>query len=402
MRILALTNLYPNPYQPNRATFNRQQLRALAEDHSIRIIAPILWTAEMMARIKGKRPFIRQRRLISDGIPVVYPCYYYPPWILRGWHGIFYRNSVSRWFGRILSEFSPDLLFALWAYPDGWAACELARKAGLPVVVKVHGSDILTLQQYPSRLQPTVEALQRADGIVAVSQDLANRVIGFGVNPLRVRVVYDGINEGLFHRGSQRAARERLGLDLFEPVVLYVGRLVPIKGLEILLEACAELVRQGHRFVSYLIGEGPLQSRLERMVKCRHLGKYVRFLGPKPHDQLPDWYRAATVCVLPSYSEGVPIMLLEAAACGIPFVASQVGGIPEIAHLSTSQLVPPGDPLSLAQAIGKFISGSSRCSGSGVTSIRSHAQAASELTSFFEEILHAHGQSSSLQKSGAV
>jgi glycosyltransferase involved in cell wall biosynthesis len=270
------------------------------------------------------------------------------------------------------------------------------------VVIKVHGSDILTLQQYPSRLQPTVEALQRADGIVAVSQDLANHVIRLGANPARVRVVYDGINEGMFHRGSQTAARQKLGLDLREPIVLYVGRLIPIKGLEILLAAYAELVRRNLRFVSYLIGEGPLQSRLERIVKNRHLEKYVHFLGPKAHDQLPDWYRAATVCVLPSYSEGVPNVLLEAAACGIPFVASQVGGIPEIAHLGPSQLVPPGDSLSLAQALGQFISGSSKCSGHGITSMRSHAHAASELTRFFEEILQTHGQSSILQKNGAV
>jgi glycosyltransferase involved in cell wall biosynthesis len=398
MRILTLTNLYPNPYQPNRATFNRQQLRALARQHSVSVIAPILWTDEIMARIKGRVPLPQGRRRHCDGITVDHPCYYYPPWILRGWYGGFFRNSVARTFERVRVEFAPDLVFALWAYPDGWAAYELGRRAGLPVVIKVHGSDVLTLSHYPDRLPPTVEVLQRADGIVAVSQDLASRLIDLGVDPRRVRVVYDGIDESLFNPGSQRAAREKLGLDLTKPIVLYVGNLVPVKGLEVLIEACGMLMRKGNQFISYLIGEGPLRARLERLVKSRNLENCVRFLGTRPHAQLADWYRAATVCVLSSYSEGVPIVLLEAAACGTPFVASGVGGIPEIAHLGTSGLVPPGDSLSLCQAIGDFIMAPPRPPGNLGASIRSHAQAAFELTSFFEQILRARDHSPKLQE----
>jgi glycosyltransferase involved in cell wall biosynthesis len=81
------------------------------------------------------------------------------------------------------------------------------------------------------------------------------------------------------------------------------------------------------------------------------LGDRVRFVGPVLNELLPDWYRAADVVVLPSRSEGVPNVLLEAAACGTPFVASRVGGIPEIAHLGPSRLVPPGDVESLATAL---------------------------------------------------
>jgi len=85
------------------------------------------------------------------------------------------------------------------------------------------------------------------------------------------------------------------------------------------------------------------------------LNDHVKLLGAKAHNELPDWYRAADVFVLPSRSEGLPNVLLEASACGTPFVASNVGGIPEIAHLGASKLVQPNDAQSLASAISDFL-----------------------------------------------
>src|SRR5262249_10286840 len=132
MRVLILTNLYPNPYQPTRAVFNRQQFRALAEQHALRIIAPLSWVDELAGRARGKGKLPRQ--LCCDGIPVEHPRYFYPPRSLRGWHGHCYRRSVRSAFRRAVTEFCPDIVLASWAYPDGWAAVHLARQAGLPVV----------------------------------------------------------------------------------------------------------------------------------------------------------------------------------------------------------------------------------------------------------------------------
>jgi glycosyltransferase involved in cell wall biosynthesis len=101
---------------------------------------------------------------------------------------------------------------------------------------------------------------------------------------------------------------------------------------------------------------------------------------------LPDWYRAADVFVLPSRSEGVPNVLLEAMACGRPFVATRVGGIPEIAHLGRGRLVPPGDVRSLTIAVRESLANSPQLPTSQ-TSIRSHADSAAELASLFEEVI---------------
>jgi glycosyltransferase involved in cell wall biosynthesis len=390
MRILALTNLYPNPFQPSRATFNRQQLRLLATRHSVAVISPIAWTEEWAARRKGAGSLPRDRRVTCDGITVDHPRYLYPPKVLRSWYGHFFRRSVRSTFERALSEFRPDLVFAPWAYPDGWAAVQLGHRAGLPVVIKVHGSDILRLALHPRRSRGTIEALRGADAVVAVSHDLKERVVELGADPRRVRVVYDGIDSQLFHPGSRAAARARSAeeLDLQGPVVLFIGNLLPVKGLDVLIEAFGRLARQGVEFTGILIGQGPLRSRLENQVLRLGLQGRVKLLGPRPHDQLPDWYRAADLFVLPSHSEGVPVVLLEAAACGTPFVASRVGGIPEIAHLGASRLVPAGDAAALAEAIRAGLA--ERPPPRQIHDpARSHSEAVSEMVDLFEEVLAA-------------
>ena len=394
MRILGLTNLFPNPYQTDRATFNRRQFRALAAMNSVSIISPIAWTDELAARWRGSAQIPRNRQVLCDGIEVNHPLYFYTPKILRNWYGEFFRGSVRRVFEGAVADFRPDIVLSAWAYPDGWAAVELGGAAGLPVVVKVHGCDILNggrgLDRDPGRKRRTIETLRRADMVVAVSQHLAERVVGFGVDPSRVQVVYDGIDTGLFHPGDQLAARMRLGLDAQIPVVLFVGNLVKVKGTEILLEACARLIRDGLRFECYLIGEGPLGPRLARQITELGLDGRVRLLGPVSNDRLPDWYRSTSVFVLPSYSEGVPNVLLEAMACGTQFVASRVGGIPEIAHFGAGRLVQAGDSEGLSQAISDALAGPFDHTTGSFPFSRCDTEAASELIRLFERVIRVH------------
>lgn len=351
MRVLAITNLYPNPLQPHRAPFNRHQFRLLNDTYPVRVIAPISWTDERTLRKAGGEPIPKSRVRIQDGLTVVHPRYFFPPKIGRGWYGHCFARSIRSAFRRAVAEFRPDVVFAPWAYPDGWAAGRLAQSIGLPVVIQVHGSDVLLLEQFPARKRPTVEALTAADGVVAVSRDLANKVEALGVVADRIRVVYDGVDPSLFAPGSKDQARARLGLDASgPPVVLFVGNLVPVKAVDVLLAAAELLQKAGTPIRLVLVGAGPLRAPLEK--QAASAGLAVQFVGSVPQTDLPDWYRAADLFVLPSHSEGVPNVLLEASACGTPWVASRVGGIPEIAHLGCSTLVPPNSPPELAAAIG--------------------------------------------------
>jgi glycosyltransferase involved in cell wall biosynthesis len=386
MRILAITNLYPNPLQPHRGTFNRQQFRALARRHEVEVISPIAWTDEWSARCRGAEALPADRRVCCDGLSVHHPRYFYTPRVLRNCYGHFLRSSIERTFRRAVDEFRPDVVLAAWAYPDGWSAVELGRRAGLPVVVKVHGSDILTLAHTPGRYGRTVEAMRRADAVIAVSQDLADKVVEMGADLGNVSVIYDGIDPGLFCPGPRDEARSRLGITGNDPMILFVGNLVPVKGVGVLIEACAHLARAGQRFRCILIGQGPLRPALEAQIARAGLRDVVTLVGPIEHARLPDWFRAADVFVLPSYSEGVPCVLLEAAGCQTPYVASRVGGIAEIAHLNEGRLVPPGDAGALAGAIGETLLNPPPPRPQGAFR-RSHDDAAREIAMVLERTL---------------
>jgi glycosyltransferase involved in cell wall biosynthesis len=354
MRVLALTNLYPNPYQPNRAAFNRQQFGALAADHEVQVIAPIAWTGEWAARRRAGIPrhVPTERRHVRDGMVIHHPRYAFTPKILRGWYGRFFAHSVRASFQEAVRSFRPDCVLGCWAYPDGWAAVQLAREHGLPVVVKVQGSDLLTLGNDDARLKPTIETITRTDAVVAVSRHLGERAVELGASRSRVHVVYNGIDGGVFHPGPREAARRRVGIVSPDPLILFVGNLVPVKGLDVLIDALCTLARTGQRFQCAIVGEGPLRSRLHARIESLGLGAQVSLVGSLPLSHMPDWYRAADLVVLPSRSEGVPNVLLEAAACGTPFIATRVGGIPEIAH--PDALVPADDPNALARRIRTF------------------------------------------------
>src|SRR5271154_4841663 len=196
MRILILTNLYPNRWQPHRAQFNRQQFAALAARHEVRLIAPIAWTAQW------RRP-LQEECLLRDGLVVEHPRYVYPPKILRSWHGSCYLRSIQPAFDLVVRALRPQIVLSSWAYPDAWAALQLARAANLPLAAKVHGSDVLLLASRGARRRQTIEALTGADAVIAVSWQLAERTAELGVDPTRLHVVYNGVDTALFHPGPK-------------------------------------------------------------------------------------------------------------------------------------------------------------------------------------------------------
>jgi teichuronic acid biosynthesis glycosyltransferase TuaC len=221
---------------------------------------------------------------------------------------------------------------------------------GVPAVVMVGGSDVLLLTRDPRRRLRVVGALEAADAVLAVGADIKRRIGELGIPLDKVHVFSRGVDEEVFSPGDRADARARLGIPQVR-MLLWVGRMVPVKGLDVLLEACLLLKSRNLSFRLYLVGDGPLLESLETRVKADGLQEQVRFAGAVPHEQLADWYRAADLTVLPSRSEGVPNVLLESLACGTPFIASRVGGVADLAENPERDLVPPEDPEALAAAI---------------------------------------------------
>lgn len=384
MRVLVMTNVFPNPFQPQRATYNREQLKILAERHAVRVVSPILWSDEHAARRAGKPPLPVSRCVELDGITVDHPKYWYTPKVFRSQYGRFYLWSVRQTIRHVVNEFKPDILFTPWAYPDGWAAVRLGREFNLPVVIQVHGSDVRLLGDFAGRERGTAEALRDADGVVAVSGELAERVVKLGARPETTRVNIDGVDKAVFHSGSTTEARTNLGLRPNVRHLLFVGNLAPVKGLDILLTACTRFPADFGEWELHLIGEGELRKKLEEQSQSLGLQNRVRFHGGRPHVDLPDWFRAADAFVMSSHSEGTPTVLLEASACGCPFVATAVGGIPAIAHLGHSRIVPPNDPIELSRGLVELLLSDRTAAHTGP---RDRREAVDDLEEFLLQII---------------
>ena len=350
MRLLFLSNEFPNLCEPTKATFNYDLLAALAREHEVTAISPISWWDEL--RTRCTQPFRRWPRTRHLGRLVVHhPRFYYTPGRLRHLYGSFLWWSLRATASQVLRGPRPDCVLSYWAHPDGEAAVRLAQALGVPSVVMVGGSDVLLLAQDPRRQRCIRRVLEQADAVVAVSRDLADKVAAMGIDRQRVHVMRRGVDGSIFSPGDRQAARRKLRLPAARRLLLWVGRMVPVKGLDTLLAACDRLSQGAHDFQLCLIGDGPLRPSLAAEVERLGLSDHVTFVGSVDHDQLGPWFQAADLTVLPSRSEGVPNVLLESLACGTPFVASTVGGVPEIASRAAGRLVPPDQPEALSAAL---------------------------------------------------
>ena len=350
MNILFLSSEFPTPVDPNRAVFNRQMIRGLAARHRVQVVCPIAWTEAVRAKPQPALP-------ASEAFAAHYPRFYFPPRLSLHRRGDWMWWSVRRRLLKDAERFRPEVVLSYYAHPDGEVAQRLARRLGVPVALMVGGSDVLLVTKDPRRRQRVEAVLRGVDAVVTIGGNLRERVVAMGVPGERVTSVMRPVDAARFAPGDRSQARQRRGLPLDRPVVLWVGRLVPVKAVDTLLRAVALLREQHPSLVLCLVGEGPEAGTLRALSGQLGLESLVRWLGAVAHDDLPDWYRAADVTVLPSLSEGVPNVLLESVACGTPFVASRVGSIPEIADDACDRLVPPGEAAALATAIGEVLAG---------------------------------------------
>jgi glycosyltransferase involved in cell wall biosynthesis len=249
-----------------------------------------------------------------------------------------------------LKSVGADVLCCNGYKPDviGWLA---ARRAGVPVVSISHG---WTGATWKVRLNEAIDrlVLRRMDYTVCVSEAQAVKVRRAGVDPRRVRVIRNAIHTDAFDEPDPSYRRMLDGFFAVRPkrIVAAGGRLSPEKGFDVLIRAAAEVARRDGGVGFVLFGDGPLREALVRQAAGQGLkGRFV-FAGFRTDLQrfLP-W---CDLVVLSSHTEGLPVVVLETMAAGVPVVATAVGGTPEvIADGLHGYLVPPGDAAALAGRI---------------------------------------------------
>jgi glycosyltransferase involved in cell wall biosynthesis len=243
-------------------------------------------------------------------------------------------------------RFRPDVVHTHGCRSDVVDA-GIARSLGVPIVTTVHGSSRLG---GVTRLYELLEFVlfRRFDAVVAVSRPLVPTLRRFGVAHDRIHLIPNGWN-GRAPARDRRAARQALGGSVPSDQFLigWVGRLIPVKGADVFLAALAALT--GVPWMASILGDGSERPRLERMAAHLQLGNRVRFHGQV--DDAADLLPAFDAFVLSSRSEGTPMVLLEAIAAGVPVVATEVGGVPDVIGPDEGLLVPSERPDSLAQAL---------------------------------------------------
>ncbi len=246
-------------------------------------------------------------------------------------------------FPDVVAELRPDMIHAHFARSATAAAWDLSRAHGVPFGFTVHSYDLW--RKPPPDLADRARA---AATVVTVSELNADELAGrHGVDRAKLHVIPCGVDVQAFRPGDEPTGTPR---------ILAVARLHPVKNLGVLLRALAILRDGGVAFTCRVVGEGDEREALESLRRELDLGDRVAFVGELTQSAVRDEWRQASVGVLSSDTEGMPVALMEAAACGVPVAATTVGGIPElVVDGETGWLVPPRDPQALAGALRRLL-----------------------------------------------
>jgi glycosyltransferase involved in cell wall biosynthesis len=347
LHVLTFTSLFPNTQQPLHGLFVRERIKQLARLCDLRVIAPVPWAPQV--RRLGERYYQYSqvaREEYQDHLTVRHPRFVVIPRAFKASDGLLMAACSLRPLKVLRRTFPFEIIDAHWAYPDGVAAAILAQVFRIPLAITVRGDDINIFAREFWRRQLIRFALQRSALVIALSEELKQRVESLGVPSSRVVVIANGIDTKRFYPLDRLVARRHLGLEPNSRLLLSVGRLHTSKGYPILVEAFARLQTDYPQLRLAIVGsvdpEANAYPAIQRTAVQYGVSNKVDLVGPQPPDRLLHWYGAADLFCLPTFREGSANVLLEALACGLPCITTPVGGNPgTISSSGLGLLVPP-------------------------------------------------------------
>jgi D-inositol-3-phosphate glycosyltransferase len=252
---------------------------------------------------------------------------------------------------------------------SGLSGHVIKHELNLPLVCTFHTLDRVKAESMPEeveadmphrRAEAEATVIGCSDAVLASCTVEADQIASlYGGEPSRIRIVPPGVDHAFFGPGHRPQARRALGLPLDGRLLLFVGRIQPLKCADVAIETLAELLDGGGEPYRLVVVGGPSGphgekslQRLHDVADGRGVRDHVHFVEPQPHELLSSYYRAADVCLVPSRSESFGLVALEAAACGTPVVASAVGGLTTLVdHGRTGFLVDDPDPAAYGAAV---------------------------------------------------
>lgn len=360
-RILTFSSLFPSSARPQAGLFIRERMFRVAQHLPLTVVSPVPWfPLQGIVRLfrPGYRP-MPPRREVQNGIEIWYPRFLALPGIGRGLDGLSMALCSLPLLKRLRREKGIDVIDAHFAYPDGYAASLLGRWLRIPVTITLRGTEVPHARD-PVKRRRILYALKCASRVIAVADALKRHAVNLGAQADKIQVVGNGVDTAKFYPEPRDEARRRFDIPADVPVLISVGGLVERKGFHRVIDCLPELVRQYPGLLYLIVGgaspEGNFESVLRRRVAELGLEEHVRFLGAMAPEALRWPLSAADVFVLATANEGWANVFLEAMACGLPVVATDVGGNREVVTMSDlGSIVPFGDEKALVDALARAI-----------------------------------------------
>jgi glycosyltransferase involved in cell wall biosynthesis len=348
LRVLTLATLFPNGGRPTLGLFVERQTRALAAlaDVEVEVVAPIglpPWPLSLHPHYADLRAL--PERETRNGLTVQRPRYRVWPGFRKAATAAAMADALLPVLRGIRARFPFDVIDAEFFWPDGPAAMRLGAALGVPFSIKARGSDIHLWGARPGVAAQLVAAGRAAAGLLAVSAALKRDMARLGLPGEKIRVHHTGIDLDRFNPAAAS------GRGTAGPLLVSVGHLTVRKGQDLILRALARI--PGASLI--LAGDGPDRGRLEAIAAREGLSDRVRFLGVQPADAIPGLLAAADVMVLPTVSEGLANVWVEALACGTPVVTSDVGGAREVIDRPEAGRLVARDPEAIATAVRELL-----------------------------------------------
>jgi D-inositol-3-phosphate glycosyltransferase len=327
------------------------------------------WSAELPEVVQVE-PGLRVHH-VPAGPPVPLPKESLPGVVDAFTAGVLERMSAPHWLADD-DDHGPFTSVHANYWLSGLSGHVIKHELNLPLVCTFHTLDRVKAESMPEeveadmphrRAEAEASIIECSDAVLASCTVEADQIVSlYGAEPGRIRIVPPGVDHAFFGPGHRPQARRALGLPLDGTLLLFVGRIQPLKCADAAIDTLAELCADGGTPYRLVIVGGPSGPHGEKALQglfdladAHGIRDRVHFVDPQPHELLSSYYRAADVCLVPSRSESFGLVALEAAACGTPVVANAVGGLTTLVdHGHTGFLVDDATPEGYAAAVRRF------------------------------------------------
>lgn len=268
---------------------------------------------------------------------------------IEGWLAYF---QARKYLSKIVNQNS--IVHANWIFPAGTLASIISKKYNVPFLISLLGSDVNRLSEGTKFWKAAKKLLEKAHKVTAVTNDLFDKCNQKNIHIEKSKMelidnIYDTNN---FTIKDKNQTRKLLGINPGVKMIFYAGGLIPVKNVDILIRALYKILDSGSDVNLFIGGEGVEEGNLKRLTETNSISEKIVFLGPLQSEQMINYYNSSDLFCLPSKSEGLPNVIVEALLCGTPVVASAVGGIPAIVKEGENgYLVVPNSVEDLADKI---------------------------------------------------